>query len=331
MMPRALESAIYGLVSTPAVHSAIKYGIFSSLVEQGSADVESLADRVEVDADTLERILLVLTALGVIRRSERGEFSIIDAAVPYLDEGNSQYLGGFLGHLAEETHQRLPRIEEYLVNGKSDRSASPFSEMYRDPDSLASFMQAMWSLSFGPSKELAILANLDDNSHLVDIGGATGPFAVAALLNFPGLRATILDFPEVGSLISSNEEARLVADRLDFIGLDFFKQELPSADCYAFGFILSDWDDETSVTLLENAYRACQTPGKVLVMDRLFDADFSGPLATAAMNLVMHIEMAGRHRTAAEFIGLLERAGFVQCEVHRGSGEKHLIVGHKVE
>ncbi|MFD8663547.1 methyltransferase [Streptomyces globisporus] len=123
--------------------------------------------------------------------------------------------------------------------------------------------------------------------------------------------------------------ARRGPPRLDFVGGDFFADELPHGDCLAFGYILSDWDDDTCVTLLEKAYRACEAPGRVLIMDRLFDDDRSGPLATAAMNLVMHIEMAGRHRTAAEFVALLERAGFGGCEVRRGSGEKHLVIGHK--
>lgn len=329
MMPRALENTVYGLISTPVLHAAVKHGVFASLVEDGPDTVARLAERLGIDPDTLERMLLVLTSLGVVERAAGGEYALTADAAPFLDRRNSRYLGGFIEHLTLETQGRLGRLDAYLTGGKPATEASPFDDVYRDAESLGSFMRAMWDLSFGMSQELAALAGMAGTKRLVDVGGATGPFAVAALLTDPALRATVFDMPAVGPLVGEDAEARPVADRLDFAGGDFFADELPHGDCLAFGYILSDWDDDTCVTLLEKAYRACEAPGRVLIMDRLFDDDRSGPLATAAMNLVMHIEMAGRHRTAAEFVALLERAGFTDCEVRRGSGEKHLVIGYK--
>lgn len=329
MMPRALENSVYGLISTPVLYTALKHGVFASLIEDGPDTAAGLAERLATDPDTLERMFLVLTSLGVVERSGAGEFSLTAEAAPFLDRRNSRYLGGFIEHLTLETTGRLGRLDTYLAEGKQTTEASPFDDVYRDSESLRAFMRAMWDLSFGMSQELATLAGLAGTTHLVDVGGATGPFAVAALLTEPGLRATVFDMPAVGPLVGEDAEARPVADRLGFAGGDFFADELPHGDCLAFGYILSDWDDNTCVRLLEKAYRACDETGRVLIMDRLFDDDHTGPLATAAMNLVMHIEMAGRHRTAAEFIALLERAGFVDCEVRRSSGEKHLVIGHK--
>lgn len=329
MMSRALENTVYGLISTPVLHTAVKHGVFASLIEDGPDTVEGLADRLGIDQDTLERMLLVLTSLGVVERAAGGEYSLTSDSVPFLDRRNSRYLGGFIEHLTLETQGRLGRLDTYLTEGKPDTEASPFDDVYRDAESLRAFMRAMWDLSFGMSQELAALAGMAGTKRLVDVGGATGPFAVAALLTEPALSATVFDMPAVGHLVGEDAEARPVAGRLHFVGGDFFADELPHGDCLAFGYILSDWDDDTCVTLLEKAYRACEAPGRVLIMDRLFDDDRSGPLATAAMNLVMHIEMAGRHRTAAEFVALLERAGFGDCEVRWGSGEKHLIIGHK--
>ncbi|MFF1376342.1 methyltransferase [Streptomyces sp. NPDC058308] len=329
MMPSALENSVYGLLSTPVLHTAVEHGVFASLIEEGPDTAPRLAERLDVDQDTLERMLLVLTSLGVVERAAGGEYALTSDAVPFLDRRNSRYLGGFIKHLTLETRGRLDRLDSYLSEGKPVTEASPFDDVYRDAESLRDFMRAMWDLSFGVSQELAALAGMAGTRRLVDVGGATGPFAVAALLTDPALRATVFDMPAVGPLVGEDAEARPVADRLDFVGGDFFADELPQGDCLAFGYILSDWDDDTCVTLLEKAYRACRAPGRVLIMDRLFEDDRTGPLATAAMNLVMHIEMAGKHRTAAEFIALLERAGFGDCEVRRASGEKHVVIGHK--
>ncbi|WP_320775115.1 methyltransferase [Streptomyces sp. CRN 30] len=329
MMPSALENAVYGLVSTPVLHSAVRHGVFARLIEDGPDTVECLAERLGIDQDTLERMLLVMTSLGVVERAAGGKYSVTADAAPFLDRRGPRYLGGFIEHLTLETSGRLGRLDTYLSEGKPATEASPFDDVYRDTESLRAFMRAMWDLSFGMSQELAALAGMAGTTHLVDVGGATGPFAVAALLDAPALRATVFDMPMVGPLIGEDAQAQPVADRLGFVGGDFFTDELPHGDCLAFGYILSDWDDATCVMLLEKAYRACEGPGRVLIMDRLFEDDHSGPLATAAMNLVMHIEMAGKHRTGAEFIALLERAGFADCEVRRAGGEKHLVIGHK--
>ena len=81
--------------------------------------------------------------------------------------------------------------------------------------------------------------------------------------------------------------------------------------------------------VLRKAYQACRPGGRVLIMERLFDDDRRGPLATAVMNLEMHVETQGRHRTAAEYTDLLAEAGFDTAAVRRSSREKHLVTGHK--
>jgi hypothetical protein len=43
----------------------------------------------------------------------------------------------------------------------------------------------------------------------------------------------------------------------------------------------------------------------------------------------MHVETQGRHRSAPEYVALLEAAGWRDCEVHRSTGDKHLVLGLK--
>src|SRR5215831_14785374 len=76
MIPAALENAIYGLVSTPALYLADKHGIFRHLIDDGPADSAALAGRLDVDQDTTLRLLLVLGALGVLKIGMDGTFSV---------------------------------------------------------------------------------------------------------------------------------------------------------------------------------------------------------------------------------------------------------------
>ncbi|MFG2846331.1 methyltransferase [Kitasatospora sp. NPDC048296] len=219
----------------------------------------------------------------------------------------------------------------YLARGKAAVDAelpAPFETIYRDEAATEAFLEAMWQLSFGVSGELVQLAELDDVRTLVDVGGASGAFAVAVLKRYPQLSVTVFDLPQVGPFLDRTREAGRFGDRLGFTPGDFFEDALPLADCLSFGYILSDWEDTTCVELLRMAYDACGSGGRVLLMERLFDED-GGPLATAAMNLSMHVETQGRHRTAAEYTALLKEAGFGDCTVHRSTWDKHLVMGRR--
>lgn len=330
MIPNNLENAIYGLVSTPALHLADRHGIFRQLISGGPATAAALAEGSSVDPDTTERLLLVLVAFGVLERDTAGGYAIPAPVAPFLDAGDPRYVGGFVEHLISNSPTRLPKLEQYLARGKASVDAelpAPFETFYRDEAATSAFMDAMWNLSFDVSRELADLAAFDDGTLLVDVGGASGPFAVASLLHVPTLRATVFDLPEVEPYLRKNGERYGVADRLSFVAGDFFTDELPEGDRISFGYVLSDWTDEACVSLLRKAYRACRPGGQVMVMERLFADDRSGPLATAVMNLEMHIETQGRHRTAEEYVALLTEAGFTDCRVARSGREKHLIAG----
>nr|WP_258020787.1 methyltransferase [Streptomyces anatolicus] len=310
---------------------ADKHGVFTHLIAEGPATPARIATARRIDEETLERLLLVLASVSVVERGSDGSYRIAQALTPFFDTAGPRYIGGFVRHLVTNTTGQLERLDDYLTRGKAVVDAglpAPFDTIYRDEEATREFLEAMWNLSFGVSEELVELARLDGVRHLVDVGGASGAFAVAALTRYPSLNVTVFDLPEVGPFLENTRQSKGLQDRLAFAPGDFFRDPLPPAECLSFGYILSDWDDKTCVELLRKAYDACASGGRVLLMERLFDEN-GGPLATAAMNLSMHVETQGRHRTAAEYTGLLEEAGFGDCAAHRSTWDKHLVVGRK--
>ncbi|OJF15820.1 O-methyltransferase [Couchioplanes caeruleus] len=331
MPPNALEKAVYGVYATTALHLADKHGVFEFLITQ-EAPTSKIAAGLGLDEDTLDRLLVLLDSLGVIEQDEHGTYRIPAELVPYLDPRSPRSVGGFLNHVMHSTVDRLPQLDDYLTAGKAAVDAAlpaPFDVMYGTPKLTDDFVAAMWQLTYDVSRELVPMAGLTGIRHLVDVGGASGPFCVAALAATPDLRATVFELPEVGPYVTDTVERYGLQGRLDFVAGDFHRDEFPPTECVAFGYILSGWTDEIGLELLRKAYRACADGGRVLIMDRLFDDDRRGPLPTAVMNLSMHVEAKGRHRTAAEYIGLLESAGFVNCELRRSTQDKHLIIGSK--
>lgn len=332
MLPAQVERAVYGLVVTPVVHLADKHGMFAQLIAAGPLTAPELAERISADPDTVERLLLVLGAAGLASRDEDGRFAVAPVAQPFVDPAHPSYVGGFVTHLVEVATHQLDRLEQYLVKGKEAVEAElpePYERFYCDETSTQDFMDAMWSLSHGVSRELVGMIDLGGYHSLVDVGGANGPFSAAALERYPRMRATILDLPPVGPHVRRTAQRCGLADRLTFTAGDFFRDEMPRADVVAMGYVMSNWPDAECVALIENAYRNCFDGGIVLIMDRLFDPGKTGPLATSVMNLTMQVETHGLHRTAEEFTDMLTAAGFVDPRVVRSSMDKHVVLAHK--
>src|SRR5690606_40751140 len=103
---------------------------------------------------------------------------------------------------------------------------------------------------------------------------------------------------------------------------------LPPAGAYALGFILSDYDDARSLTLLRRVRQALGAGGRVLVLERLLDERQAGPFMGVMQDLAMMLETGGMHRTASHYQRLLEEAGFGDVRVLRSSGEKHAVIGY---
>jgi acetylserotonin N-methyltransferase len=143
------------------------------------------------------------------------------------------------------------------------------------------------------------------------MGGATGHLAIAACRAYPTLRATVLDLPSVEPYAREFISKSGVADRIDFLAADFFRDDLPPADLYGLGRILHDWPDARANALLS------KIQGSLLIAEILVDEDRSGPLYALLQDLNMLVCTDGKERTVTEYEHLLKPAGFTSVQFHR--------------
>jgi acetylserotonin N-methyltransferase len=106
-------------------------------------------------------------------------------------------------------------------------------------------------------------------------------------------------------------------DRIDLIGGDFFRDDLPAADLYSLGRILHDWPAERIRLLLSKIYAALPAGGALLIAEKLLDEDKSGPTPVHMQSLNMLVCTEGRERTLTEYAALLRAAGFASVEGRR--------------
>ncbi|TKY59200.1 Isoflavone 4'-O-methyltransferase [Spatholobus suberectus] len=158
---------------------------------------------------------------------------------------------------------------------------------------------------------------------LVDVGGGTG--GVSRLINeeFPHLKCTVFDQPQVVANLTGNEN-------LNFVGGDMFKS-IPSADAVLLKWVLHDWNDELSVKILKNCKEAISgkgKEGKVIIIDIAIDeASDDRELTELKLDydLVMLTMFNGKEREKKEWEKLIYEAGFSSYKITPICGFKSLI------
>jgi len=266
--------------------------------------------------------------LGLLTEAQ-GDYFVPPSLTEYLDRQSEKYCGGFIRHMQGATYGQLAQLPDAVRSGRGpwEEGHSPFDELYSNESQTREFITAMWNIGFDAAKELVGRVDLSGNKRLIDLGGASGSFSVAALRRFPNLEATIFDLAPVAKYADETARRYDLSGRLGFVAGDFWRDDYPQGDVYVFGYILSDWLSEEGSSLLKKA-RERMSSGKVIILEKLFDDDkTNGPQTTAMADISMMIETRGRHRTAQEYVEMLNEAGINEVSVVRSSGDKHMIVG----
>jgi predicted O-methyltransferase YrrM len=122
------------------------------------------------------------------------------------------------------------------------------------------------------------------------------------------MRGLVFDQPHVVEGAKKPLTEAGLAARCETVGGDFF-HKVPSADAHIMSFILHDWDDARSTTLLKNCHAALPAHGKLLVVEVVLP-EGNAPSLGKLIDMEMLAFTGGLERTESEYRALLAGAGF---------------------
>ena len=316
-------------IHLPAVLAADALGIFEALETQPAGEAE-LAARLGLDGHGLAGLLPLLACLGFLTK-RLGRFGLSEAGCRYLRRGQPFYWGDALGVMRE-----LPMVRA-LCQALGDKAgpgqyqaAKGWGEGRLDEEAATAVARVMQSQSLGASLGLAATGRFQGVSRLLDVGGGSGCFAVALARRDPALRCTVMDLPAMCRVAAGYLEAAGLASRIDTLPLDMFRESWPEGyDAMLLSNILHDWDEATNRELAARAFQALPRGGRVFVHEILVDDDGVGPLAAAALSVLLYLAVRGRQYAAKEIASLLAAAGFVAVGVNAAHGYYSLVVARK--
>jgi acetylserotonin N-methyltransferase len=312
--PTPIIELIYAFRRSKTMFAAASLGVFERL-HQSPAGPDAFPN---LNRGAIERLLDACVSIGLLAK-EGGLYRNTPLTERYLCRSSPDTMVGYVLYSNRALFPMWANFEDAIREGTNRweptfgwPAGELFQHFFKTDAARRDFLLGMHGFGQMSSPKLVRAFDLSRFRRLVDLGGATGHLALAAVDAYPRMTAAVFDLP--GAIDFAREFA---GDRIDLIAGDFFKDDLPPADLYAVGRILHDWSEHKIPRLLAKVHASLPKGGALLIAEILLDDDKTGPVDAHMQSLNMLVCTEGKERSLPEYRALLEEAGFRDVEGRR--------------
>jgi SAM-dependent methyltransferase len=289
---------------TCALHAAVKLDVFSAL-NPAALSAAEVAERCKCSGEGMLRLLNALAAMGLlVKDGER--YTNTPSASAFLSRHSERYIGFMIMH----HHQLVPswyNLDQAVKSGQPIRQgASQSDEEWR-----ASFLMGMFNLAMNLAPRVVPLIDLHGRSHLLDLGGGPGTYAVHFCQANPDLKATVFDLPTTRPFAEKIFARFNMAERIAFKAGDFNDDDIGQGyDVAWLSHILHGESPQDSQRLVGKTAKALKPGGMIVIHEFILDNDMAGPLFPALFSLNMLLgTAAGQSYSETQLAEMLSKAG----------------------
>jgi cyclopropane fatty-acyl-phospholipid synthase-like methyltransferase len=313
---QVLLERLTGVLDAPALYAFVTLDVSSHL--DAPRDIDDLAARVGVPADTLQRLLDYLASRGCVGRDRRGRYRHNRVSRLLTTDGGWRGWVEFLG--APWTMAAYAQLHSAVADGVDAIVAAHgtdfFGYLAAHSDAADAFHEAQAAgarLQAIMGADVLPLANV---RAILDVGGGTGTFLSHVLAANPELRGAVCDLSVAATGAREMFAEAGVADRATFEGGDFFVSVPPGYDLHVLTAVVHDWSDDDCVRLLRNCAAALAPGGQICVVETELRPAELGSFVQSTDMLMLAFTPGGHERTAAQFEHLWRSAG-LRCTNRR--------------
>jgi len=317
--------------------TAVELDVFSTL-DEGAMTATQLGDTLGLHPRGTFDFFDALVALKFLEREgdgPEGRYKNTPETAAFLNRRSSTYIGGLPQMLNSRLFGFWNDLGTALKTGKPQNEVKHngkpmFEELYADGARLGEFLDAMTGFQATNFQQLAEKFDFSGYRTMTDVGGALALLSRIVAAQHRHLAFKSFDLPEVAPLAQKQVDAAGLADRIQVVGGDFFKDELPRADVISMGNILHDWNLEKKKLLIRKVYEALPAGGAFIAIENLIDDARRENAFGLLMSLNMLIEFGDAFDyTGADFREWCGEAGFQRFEIIRLSGPTSAAVAYK--
>ena len=310
--------------ATCALHAAVKLDVFTAI---GNEQLTSgnIAQKLKGDKRSVTMLLNALTAMNLLAKTG-DKFSNTPASKSLLSKDSAEYIGHIITH-----HHHLvdswSKLDQAIMTGTPVRTrVSHSSEEWRE-----SFLMGMFNLAMNLAPRLVTEIDLSGRSHLLDLGGGPGTYAIHFCLNNPQLKATVYDLATTRPFAEKTIGQFGLTDRIDFKAGDYLKEDIEGVyDAAWLSHILHGEGPEDCQRIIQKTVSALVPGGMIIVHDFILDNTMDGPVFPALFSLNMLLGTPdGQSYSEKQIMEMLAKAGVkeIQRIPFQGPNDSGIITG----
>jgi 2-polyprenyl-3-methyl-5-hydroxy-6-metoxy-1,4-benzoquinol methylase len=338
--PSQIMQVGMGFFASKVLLSAVRLNLFTFL-GQGGKRTNEIKDHLGLQTSTRHVCdwLDALVSLGFLQRDgvmEDATYTNTPTTAMFLDRTQATYMGGILEMANNRLYRFWGDLDEALLTGRPQNESKHgnmhfFEALYRSPEKLHEFMDAMSGFQAGNFVTLVKAFDFSKYKTIADIGGADGFLCCTIAQHHPGVTCTTYDLPPVKPLADaritrSNVQGRVTAENIDIDKAAAF----PSADVIVMGNILHGYDEPRKQEILRKAYDAVNDGGVFMAIENVIDNDRRKNTLGLLMSLNMLIENGdGFDYSHQDFEKWARAAGFRKTDLIPLAGPTSAAIAHK--
>ncbi len=306
----------FGFMGSKALFAALHHNVFTCL-SGNPMTVEAAANATNLHPQRVRTLLTALASLRLVTVKD-GTFSNSPAAESFLVKGAKYDFGDYLRlQVDRQMYGLLDQIELALSDDLPDDATASYADWFSDPDAARLYSASQHAGSLGPALGLSKAVDLSTSKTLLDVGGGTGAFAITLCQAFPGLSATIVDFPNVAAIGAEYVDDADLTDRIAYVPGNALETEWPrDQNVVLMSYLFSGVPGERHDEMIARAYDHLAPNGRLLIHDFVVSADRTGPKLAALWQL-QHTAFTPHARSLddASLTSALSDAGFADVSI----------------
>ena len=301
------------------------------LVNESPRTLEELAQRCQVPASALQRLLNSALALRLLELRGQGRYGLGPLGAPVAGHPGIRAMIEHHAVLYHDMQDPVALLRDQLRDGQmaaywpyaSDErhtnpanTACPAVHNSWQSDNVSRYSQLMSASQPFVVDEVLAIYGFAEHQCVLDVGGGQGTFVGRLANHAPHLGLQLFDLPPVALLAEENFKKSGLSQRASAIGGDFLRDALPKgADMVTLIRVAHDHPDEHVKTILQAIYQALPAGGTLLLAEPMAQPPNQAPLGDAYFHFYLLAMGAGRLRTAEDLSQMIVDAGFVNVDL----------------
>ena len=307
-----LQNIAQSYGASAALMAAVEIGLFTA-ISQGAGTYDEIAAALSIHPTNAERLMVMLCATGLLEKTGDRHANAPDVE-RFLVAGKPGYMGPWITFTMPQWNE-WGRLGEHIR--ATDLKVMGAIETFTMADARR-YHNATYAIGMGAGRRFARQVDLRGRARIMDIGGGSGAYCIAAAKEHAGLRAVVLDLPAVCEVAREFIAANGVADRVEAQACNFVRDPFPTdCDVAIMASNLPMYSRETIAAVIRKAHDALLAGGEMHLIGETTNDSRTGPWGPAYWGLGQAVnDSLGLAHSEADVIGYFRAAGFASVAAH---------------